>query len=87
MWLPGDTELALEWQRQQARERTAECPGCHQPRDKAFAVEHEQDWTAEARRCYACAAVGRVADEMAEASREGGNLHGVSFISVWDPRG
>jgi hypothetical protein len=72
---------------QQDRDRAGACPGCHQSREKAHDPREEQNWTAEARRCFACAAVGREADNMAAAAREGGNLHGISYVAIYDPRG
>ena len=79
MWLPEDTEAALEWQAWQQRL----CSGCGTPRDESM-DEHGPAYEAEPLRCRACEARDMASRRFTEAD---GDTAGLFFtVSARDRR-
>lgn len=73
MWLPEDTEAALDW----AEWKQGLCSGCGQPRHESF-DPRGPEYQIEALECRACAARDRKAE--AWRSNEHAELHGIQFV-------
>jgi len=53
LWLPEDTELALEYM----AEQRLRCSGCGHPRDESMDPERADQWNSSTAVCYACAEI------------------------------
>jgi hypothetical protein len=71
MWLPEDTEAALEWQRWQRQL----CSGCGQPTDETMDADGP-GYDAVALRCRACETRDRSAEQWRS---QGGSTEGLFF--------
>lgn len=80
MWLPADTELALEWQAEQA----ITCSGCGQPRDESTRPEARGLYDVHTLVCAGCEARADWVDEHPDRAKEPG-LHLVVLPA--DPKG
>lgn len=78
LWLPRDLDEALAWQ----AEQDAACPGCGHPVDQAWDPDRVNDWEAEARNCWACAASARKSKQLQD-----GDTDGVYIVTSFDPEG
>jgi hypothetical protein len=72
LWLPEDTELALEWQ----AERRGECKGCGQPLVESTEPGNARHYRAEELTCYGCKVIGYRQEAMSEEDRKS---HGVQI--------
>lgn len=68
MWLPTDTELALEWQ----AEKDITCNGCGQPRDESTRADARGMYDVHTLTCAGCEARADFLEEHPDAAREPG---------------
>lgn len=78
-WTEEDTALALGWKQFEA----SLCGGCGHEKGLAYALGADDDWTAEAVGCHACATRDRAMSKF----RESGEAAGVYWMVRHDPRG
>lgn len=79
-WTDEDTALALAWKRYEA----SLCSGCGYERELCEAPGADDDWTAVAVGCHACAAATHAKTKFHEG---GEGAAGVRFFVRHDPRG
>lgn len=78
LWLPEDTDLALEWQ---AEQRT-KCRGCGNPLDETSDPANARLYAAEEIHCQACAVLTWRRNAISEAAREDSDAHAGTHVYV-----